>query len=142
MLAEDREVAGPAAIYQSPTCAWSYAIQICDLIENGADGTYHTAGPESMHRLAYMRALASDFGFDPVLVREKPVRESLIEMLGDPRAAELRVPHNTALCVDKATRTIGGQLGVHDGHCVMRRQLAHRGIEFAGPLQPTKETVA
>jgi dTDP-4-dehydrorhamnose reductase len=140
-LSRGEEVPAPADIHQSPTSASSYATQLCDLIDAGATGIYHTAGPESMHRLGYIRALAEDFDLDPGLVVERPLRDSLGPMFEDPAAVELRLPHNTALQVKKATEAVGGQVGLREGHAAMRRQMSSLGIAPAHQ-RLTKETVA
>jgi dTDP-4-dehydrorhamnose reductase len=130
-LANDETIVAPADIRQSPTSAWSYASQLCQLIEQGATGTYHTAGGESMDRGEYLRQLAIDFDLRPELVVDGPTSASLADMLQDGAAAALRVPHNTALCVEKAAGAVGPQLDVHDGHALMRGQLARAGIELS-----------
>jgi dTDP-4-dehydrorhamnose reductase len=140
-LSRGEEVGAPVGIYQSPTSAWSYASQLCDLIDVGATGTYHTAGPDGIHRLAYLRMLAEDFDLSPGLVAECTVSESLASTLDGASSDDLRVPNNTVLCVEKATQAVGGQLAVREGHQLMRRQLASTGVEPAYQPDQPKESV-
>jgi dTDP-4-dehydrorhamnose reductase len=127
-LARGEQLRGPATIYQSPTSAWSYSNQLCDLIDAGERGVFHTAGGEQMHRLDYMRSLAEDFGFDREQVIEEQLDEALADMLENPAASRLAVPSNTALSVAKVAERTDPQANVRQGHSIMRRQLTSRGL--------------
>ena len=111
----------PFDVYQSPTFAWDYAQRMCELIAQQRDGVFHTAGPDSVHRLDYLRALAEAFECDPELVREGNVPRFL-EVCGE--NPKMKLPSNVALKDQKATAALGHQaVDAHTGHKLMREQL-------------------
>jgi dTDP-4-dehydrorhamnose reductase len=62
---------------------------IRDLILAGVTGIVHVAGPEWMNRVTWARALAVEWGFDPLLVRGAPTSK-LRQAARRPLAAGLR----------------------------------------------------
>jgi dTDP-4-dehydrorhamnose reductase len=94
----------PADARRSPTYAWDCAQRLCELIAQDRAGIYHLAGPDSVHRREYVRAIAHAFGCVPTLVEEGDI-SSYLRALGEP--AELTLPPNTALDSGRARAALG-----------------------------------
>jgi dTDP-4-dehydrorhamnose reductase len=109
-LRAGRLLLAPEGVRRTPTYAWDYAQRLCELIAQECEGTFHTAGPAIIGRLAQMRLLARAFGCEMELVRDGP--------------ATSRLPANTALC-DRKTSFMLGHPAVDpfNGYRLMRRQL-------------------
>lgn len=120
MLRSERSIPAPSAIYQCPTYAWDHAQRTVELIDQGRHGVWNLAGPEAVHRLAYLRSLARAFDCDPGLVVESQVSDFL-QACGDDPA--LPLPANTDLCNGKAEAILGPGVVVDRGHQLMREQL-------------------
>jgi dTDP-4-dehydrorhamnose reductase len=96
----------PAGVQRSPTYAWDYAQRVCELIAQGCEGVYNTAGPVSLGRHAWFELLADAFGCDPKLVKESTTAAFLAACGEDPR---LKLPSNTALSEEKTRAAIGSR---------------------------------
>jgi dTDP-4-dehydrorhamnose reductase len=119
-LQAGESIPAPEAIFQSPTYAWDHAQRTCDLIERGSHGVWHLAGPNTIHRRAYLQSLADAFECDRGLVVAGEVSDFLAACGDDPH---LRLPANTGLCNTKAQATLGPGVEVDSGHRLMRAQL-------------------
>jgi dTDP-4-dehydrorhamnose reductase len=114
-------LAAPADVRRSSTYAWDYAQRVCELIAQGREGVYHTAGPDSVHRREYLRLIARAFGADPELVRAGGIAEYLEACGEDPH---LPLPPNTALDSGKAGAALGHpSVDVEAGLWLMSEQL-------------------
>jgi dTDP-4-dehydrorhamnose reductase len=98
------EVSAPEGLQRSPTYAWDYAQRLCELIAQGCEGVYNTAGPVSLGRSAWLELLAGAFGCDPRLVKEGTKAAFLAACGEEPH---LKLPANTALSEEKTRATIG-----------------------------------
>jgi dTDP-4-dehydrorhamnose reductase len=103
-LREGEVLPAPEGLQRSPTYAWDYAQRVCELIAQGCEGVYNTAGPTSLGRRAWLRTLADAFGCDPRLVKEGTAAAFMAACGEDPR---LKLPPNTALSEEKAKAAIG-----------------------------------
>jgi dTDP-4-dehydrorhamnose reductase len=131
-LRAGKRLPAPADVYQSPTYAWDYAQRVCELIAQGCEGLYNTAGPDSMHRREYLRTLARAFDCDPELVREGTTADFLRASDED---ARLKLPANTALCDQKASFVLGRPaVDPLAGHRLMREQLERVLAHEATPI--------
>ncbi|HEX4837583.1 MAG TPA: sugar nucleotide-binding protein [Solirubrobacteraceae bacterium] len=111
----------PAGLQRSPTYAWDYAQRVCELIAQGCEGVYNTAGPGSLGRREWLELLAGAFGCPRELVTEGTIAAFLRACGEDPR---LRVPSNTALSDEKARAAIGSAaVAPERGVGLMREQL-------------------
>jgi dTDP-4-dehydrorhamnose reductase len=59
----------------TPTDALSLGTAVRELLDAGASGTFHAAGPEIMGRVVFARMVARAFGLDETLIRERPTAE-------------------------------------------------------------------
>ncbi len=59
----------------TPTDAASLATAVVELIDRGASGTFHAAGPEIMGRVEFARLIARAFGLDEGLIVPRPTVE-------------------------------------------------------------------
>ena len=59
----------------TPTDAATLATAVVELIDRGAAGTFHAAGPEIMGRVEFARLVARAFGLDDVLIVPRPTAE-------------------------------------------------------------------
>jgi dTDP-4-dehydrorhamnose reductase len=98
------QLPAPADVRRSPTYAWDCAQRLCELIAQDRAGIYHLAGPDSVHRREYVRAISHAFGCAPTLVVEGDI-PSYLRALGEP--AELTLPPNTALDSGRARAALG-----------------------------------
>ena len=122
----------PAGLHRSPTYAWDYAQRLCELIAQGCEGVYNTAGPASLGRREWLALLADAFGCDPGLVTEGTTPAFLQACGEDPR---LRLPSNTALTDEKARAAIGvAAVEPERGARLMREQLG-RTLRPEPPLR-------
>jgi dTDP-4-dehydrorhamnose reductase len=111
----------PASVYRSPTYAWDYAQRLCELIAQGCEGIYNTAGPRSLGRREWAALLARSFGCREELVRDGTRAAYLVACGEDPR---LELPPNTALNCEKASVAIGSAaVAPEEGAALMREQL-------------------
>jgi dTDP-4-dehydrorhamnose reductase len=94
----------PAGVYRSPTYAWDYAQRVCELIAQGCEGIYNTAGPQALGRREWVALLARCFDCPERLVYDG-TRAAFLRACGeDPR---LELPPNTALSGEKCSAAIG-----------------------------------
>ncbi len=77
----------------SPSLADNVAEMLCELAERRAEGTWNICGAEVVDRVAFGRALCTQFGFDEALIVPSKMREA---NLPSPR------PARSGLLVDKA----------------------------------------
>jgi len=113
----------PAGIWRSPTYAWDYAQRLCELVAQGCEGVYNTAGPRSLGRREWVELLARELGCSGELVREGTPGAFLRACGEDPR---LKLPSNAALSDGKATAAIGvAAVAPERGVALMREQLRH-----------------
>jgi dTDP-4-dehydrorhamnose reductase len=111
----------PGDVYQSPTYAWDYAQRVCELIAQECEGIYNTAGPDTLSRRDYLRALARAFDCDPGLVLDGSAADFLAACGESPG---LTLPSNTTLCDEQATFVLGRPaVDPLAGHRLMREQL-------------------
>jgi dTDP-4-dehydrorhamnose reductase len=94
----------PADVCRSPTYAWDFAQRLCELIAQDREGVYHLAGPDSVHRRAYLRRIARAFGCAPTRVVDGDIA-AYLRALGEPQ--ELALPPNTALDCRRAGAALG-----------------------------------
>lgn len=59
----------------TPTDAASLGTVVRELLDRGATGTFHAAGPEIMGREIFARAIAHAFGLDSSLIHPRPTAE-------------------------------------------------------------------
>jgi dTDP-4-dehydrorhamnose reductase len=111
----------PASVYRSPTYAWDYAHRLCELIAQGREGIYNTAGPRSFGRREWASLLARSFACPDGLVRDGTRAAFLTACGEDPK---LELPPNTALSCEKATAAIGSPaVSPEEGAALMCAQL-------------------
>ena len=65
----------PADQLITPTDAASLGVAIRELLDRGATGTFHAAGPEIMAREAFARSVARAFGLDESKIHSRPTAE-------------------------------------------------------------------
>lgn len=94
----------PQGFYRSPTYAWDYAQRLCELIAQGCEGIYNTAGPQGMGRREWMELLGRSFGCADGLVREGS-KAAFLQACGED--ARLQLPPNTSLSDEKCTAAVG-----------------------------------
>jgi dTDP-4-dehydrorhamnose reductase len=111
----------PASVYRSPTYAWDYAQRLCELIAQGRDGIYNTAGPTSLGRREWAALLARSFACSELLVKDGTRAAFLTACGEDPR---LELPPNAALSCEKASAAIGcAAVAPEQGAALMCAQL-------------------
>lgn len=59
----------------TPTDAVSLGTAVVELLDRGASGTIHAAGPEVMGRVEFARLIAQTFGLDETRIRPRPTAE-------------------------------------------------------------------
>lgn len=59
----------------TPTDATSLATAVVELLDRGATGTFHAAGPEILDRVAFARIVAGAFALDDSLIHPRPTSE-------------------------------------------------------------------
>ena len=94
----------PAGVWRCPTYAWDYAQRMCELIAQGCEGVYNTAGPVALGRRDWLELLADACGCPRELVQEGTTAAYLHACGEDPR---VKLPSNTALSDEKARAAIG-----------------------------------
>jgi dTDP-4-dehydrorhamnose reductase len=125
-------LAAPPDIRRTPTNARDYSQRVCDLLVRECEGTYNTAGPMILGRLAHLRLLARAFACDMRLVREGPPEPFL--------------PANTALCDRRANLALGRPaVDPFTGYRLMRRQLEGlleplEGVGEPDPPRPQEDS--
>lgn len=70
----------------TPTPAPDLARAIVQLVDSGARGTFHAAGPEILPRPEFARAVAESFGLDPALLEVRATAELGLSARRPPRA--------------------------------------------------------
>lgn len=103
-LRQGRELPAPDGLLRSPTYAWDFAQRLCELIAQGCEGIYNTAGPVALGRREWLALVADAGGCDPGLVRSSTVAAFLAACGEEPH---LKMPSNTALADEKARAAIG-----------------------------------
>jgi dTDP-4-dehydrorhamnose reductase len=112
-LRDRRRFSVPADQVITPTPAPDLARAVVALVERGARGTFHCAGPEVLSRPEFARRAALAFGLDPTLIDSVPT-----SALGL-RAAR---PANAGLKTDKLRSVLGRSLSISAvGLAEMRR---------------------
>lgn len=112
-LARGEQVPCFADQWRTPVQVDDAAGLLLDLLDRGAEGTVHVAGPERVSRLELARAIARALGLDPAGCR--PVRAEDVPGLA-PR------PPDASLRDDRLRALLGrGGLGVEDGCARLRR---------------------
>jgi dTDP-4-dehydrorhamnose reductase len=96
----------PAGLQRSPTYAWDYGERVCELIAQGCEGIYNTAGPVSLGRREWVGLLAESFECQGALVRDG-TRAAWLRACGEEEW--LRLPPNTALSDEKCSAAIGSR---------------------------------
>lgn len=97
-LRSSRRFSVPADQLITPTPAADLARAVVDLVERGARGLFHVAGPEILPRPEFARRAAVAFDLDPALLDAVPTARS---GLAAPR------PLRAGLRTEKLTRTLG-----------------------------------
>lgn len=121
----------PDGLQRSPTYAWDYAERLCELIAQGCEGIYNTAGPVSLGRRQWVMLLADRFECQAALVREG-TRAAWLRACGEDE--HLRLPPNTALSDEKCSAAIGMRaVAPQEGVRLMSEQL-RRALRVADPL--------
>lgn len=111
----------PQGFYRSPTYAWDYAQRLCELIAQGCEGIYNTAGPQGLGRREWIELLGRSFGCPDGLVREGS-KAAFLQACGED--ARLQLPPNTSLSDDKCTAAVGAPaVGPQEGARLMCEQL-------------------
>ncbi len=100
-LRQGQQVPGFTDILFSPLPAHDLARALLELAGKPVSGILHVGGSEGCSKYEFARALAAAFGFSPNLIF--PTTSDSAPM------AALR-PHNTTLCIEKATRALGRPL--------------------------------
>jgi dTDP-4-dehydrorhamnose reductase len=98
---DGRRFSVPADQVITPTPAPDLARAVIDLVERGARGTFHCAGPEILARPEFARRAALAFGLDPTLI--DPVPTASLGL----RAAR---PVNAGLRTDRLRSVLGRAL--------------------------------
>lgn len=120
-LRDQTPIPVPSSVYRSPTYAWDYAERLCELIAQGCEGIYNTAGPRPLGRREWASLLARSFACPEGLVKDG-TRAAFLTACGEDPTLEL--PPNTALSSEKASTAIGcAAVGPEDGASLMRKQL-------------------
>src|SRR5690606_402892 len=65
----------PSDQRSSPSYSPDVALAALRLVEQGHSGLFHVAGPETVGRLEFARAIAEAFGLDPSRIGSKPTAE-------------------------------------------------------------------
>ncbi len=113
----------PAGVWRCPTYAWDYAQRVCELIAQGCEGVYNTAGPVALGRRDWLGLLADAWGCPRGLVREGTTAAFLHACGEDPR---VKLPSNVALSDEKARAAIGvAAVAPERGVRLAREQLRH-----------------
>lgn len=104
----------PSDQVASPTYGPDLAVATLGLVERGASGLWHAAGPEAMDRASFARAVCAEFELDAGLLRPLPTAA-----LGQ----KARRPLSAALDSSRL-RALGLRIrGVREGLSAMRRAL-------------------
>jgi dTDP-4-dehydrorhamnose reductase len=74
-LRQGRPLVCPSDQVSSPSYAPGVAHAVLDLVEVEYSGLVHVAGPETISRPQFARAIADSFGLDPTLIVAKPTAE-------------------------------------------------------------------
>jgi dTDP-4-dehydrorhamnose reductase len=74
-LASGKELTVPADQWSSPSYGPDVARAVVDLVEADDSGVIHVAGPETVSRGAFARAIAEEFGLDASKILERPTAE-------------------------------------------------------------------
>jgi dTDP-4-dehydrorhamnose reductase len=121
----------PSGLQRSPTYAWDYAERLCELIAQGCEGIYNTAGPVPLGRREWVGLLADRFGCQAALVRDG-TRAAWLRACGEDE--RLPLPPNTALSDEKCSAAIGARaVSPEQGVGQMCEQL-RRALRVADPL--------
>lgn len=116
----------PEGVWRCPTYAWDYAQRLCELIAQGCEGVYNTAGPVALGRHDWLELLADSCACPRELVREGTTAAYLHACGEDHR---LKLPSNTALTDEKARAAIGAAaVAPERGLSLMREQLRHMRV--------------
>jgi dTDP-4-dehydrorhamnose reductase len=119
----------PRGFYRSPTYAWDYAQRTCELIAQGCEGIYNTAGPEGLGRREWIELLGRCFGCADGLVRDG-TRAAFLCACGED--ARLKLPPNTTLSDEKSSAAIGARaVAPQEGTRLMCEQL-RKTLDTAG----------
>lgn len=111
----------PSGVYRSPTYAWDYAQRVCELIAQGCEGIYNTAGPEGLGRREWLELLARCFDCPEDLLTYS-TRAAFLRACGED--VRLKLPPNTALSDEKSSAAIGVRaVGPQEGTRLMCEQL-------------------
>lgn len=94
-LAQHKDLSIVDDQYASPTYNHDLAEQLKALIQNDAQGVFHTAGAERMNRYQFSLEIASFFGYDTSII--KPVDINTLDWIA-------RRPHDSSLDISKITR--------------------------------------
>jgi dTDP-4-dehydrorhamnose reductase len=122
-LREHTPLPAPVGVWRSPTYAWDYAQRLCELVAQGCEGVYNTAGPVALGRHDWLELLADTWGCPAGLVRESTIGAFLQAFGEDPR---VKLPPNTALSDEKTRAAIGvAAVAPQRGLGLMREQLRH-----------------
>jgi dTDP-4-dehydrorhamnose reductase len=122
-LRERTPLPAPVGVWRSPTYAWDYAQRVCELIAQGCEGVYNTAGPVAFGRYEWLELLADAWGCPRELVREGTTAAFLHACGEDPR---VKLPSNTALSDEKTRAAIGcAAVAPERGVGLMCEQLGH-----------------
>lgn len=128
-LRDRTPVPAPAGFHRSPTYAWDYAQRTCELIAQGCEGVYNTAGPQGMGRREWIELLSGCFHCSDGLVREG-TRAAFLHACGED--VTLKLPPNTALSDEKCSAAIGvPPVAPHEGARLMCDQL-RKALDGAG----------
>jgi dTDP-4-dehydrorhamnose reductase len=116
----------PAGVWRCPTYAWDYAQRACELMAQGCEGVYNTAGPVALGRRDWLGVLADACGCPRELVRESTTAAYLHACGEDPR---VKLPSNTALTDEKVRSAIGmAAVAPERGVRLMCEQLRHMRV--------------
>jgi dTDP-4-dehydrorhamnose reductase len=121
----------PHGLQRSPTYVWDYAERLCELIAQGCEGIYNTAGPLALGRREWVGLLAERFDCRAALVRDG-TRAAWLRACGEDE--RLRLPPNTALSDEKCSAAVGGRaVSPGEGVRLMCEQL-RTALRVADPL--------
>ncbi|MGA9874282.1 MAG: sugar nucleotide-binding protein [Solirubrobacteraceae bacterium] len=122
-LRERTPLPAPVGVWRCPTYAWDYAQRVCELIAQGCEGVYNTAGPVALGRRDWLELLGGAWGCGRELVPEGTTAAFLHACGEDPH---LKLPSNVALSDEKARAAIGvAAVAPERGLRLMREQLRH-----------------
>jgi dTDP-4-dehydrorhamnose reductase len=125
-LRERTPLPAPDGVWRCPTYAWDYAQRLCELIAQGCEGVYNTAGPVALGRYDWLELLADACACPRELVREGTTAAYLHACGEDPH---VKLPFNTALSDTKTRAAIGlAAVAPQQGLRLMREQLRHMRV--------------